>query len=311
MDPVLLQSIVAALQNVVTSRYVSVAGYVVLLYDHMLTLDDEMEYIWGAKNTVAKVLFLIQRYMVPLFITGQTITRSGLPVIPMSDVVCKIWNSITTYAGWFSIGISNFLVLLRIWTTLPPGHHLVVWSLWFFIVMQLVGLGVTTWVIRNIIPVFYFDPVLGFCSFTSKPSVAGLWIPGLIFEATVFVTVWWNALDRPRALGTDSNDDITRMLVRDGVTYFVILFVLRIINTILAFVAPVSLIFVGVYFIWAATTVTTSRLIINSRREDGTEERQRQMAEGESNAEIQSTDRSKPSRSGSSSHWSKSGTFGA
>ncbi|KAJ6479708.1 hypothetical protein C8R45DRAFT_1101155 [Mycena sanguinolenta] len=221
MDAALLQSIVAALQNVVTSRYVSVAGYVMLLYDHLLTLDDEVEYIWRAKNTIAKVLFLILRYMVPLVMTGQTITRSELPVIPMSDV---------TYAGWFSIVISNFLVLLRIWTTLPPGHHLIVWSLWFFIAMQLVGLGTTTWVITNIIPVFYFDPVVGFCSFSSKPRVAGLWIPGLIFEVTVFVTVCWNALDRPRALGTDSNDHITPMIFRDGVAYFVILFVLRIIN---------------------------------------------------------------------------------
>ncbi|KAF7351580.1 hypothetical protein MSAN_01590500 [Mycena sanguinolenta] len=270
MDAGLLQSIVVALQNVVTSRYVSVAGYVVLLYDHLLTLDDEVEYVWKADNTVAKVLFLILRYMVPLFLTGETITRSGLSVISMSDV---------TYAGWISICISNFLVLLRIWTTLPRGHRLVVWSLWFYVAMQLVGLGVTTWVIRNFIPVLYFDSAVGFCSFSTKPSVAWLWMPGLIFEVTVFVAVCWNALDRPRALGTDSNDHITRMLFRDGLTYFVILFVLRISNTVIAFVAPLSLIFVAVYFIWAATTVTTSRLIINARRAVGETKRQREMTE--------------------------------
>ncbi|KAJ7142908.1 hypothetical protein C8R44DRAFT_866180 [Mycena epipterygia] len=36
-----------------------------------------------------------------------------------------------------------------------------------------------------------------------------------------------------------------------------------------AIVAPVSSIFIIVFFIWAATTVTTSRLIINSRRAVG------------------------------------------
>jgi hypothetical protein len=40
---------------------------------------------------------------------------------------------------------------MRIWTTLPRGHRLVVWSLWFFIVIQLTNLGVTSWVVSLMI----------------------------------------------------------------------------------------------------------------------------------------------------------------
>ncbi|KAJ7791282.1 hypothetical protein B0H14DRAFT_2535082 [Mycena olivaceomarginata] len=322
MDAGLLQSIVVALENVLTTRYLSAAGYVVLLYDHLLTLDDEVKYVWSAPGTIAKVLFLTLRYMVPLFLTGETITRTGIVVIPMSDVVCKIWTSLATYAGWFSITMSNFLVLLRIWTTLPRGHRLITWSLVFFIVMQLASLGVTTWVISNMIRVLFFDPAAGFCSFSAKPNVAGLWIPGLIFEVVVFMTVCWNALDRPRALGTDSETHITQILFRDGVIYFIILFVLRVSNTVLALVAPVSLIFVAVYFIWAATTITTSRLIINSRRAvaEAEQRRERLMEEEEAEArdsvglddlQLQSIDQRRRARSASFSRWSKGGTFWA
>jgi hypothetical protein len=98
MDAGLLQSIVVALENVLTTRYLSgelppflldiqlvclatdnllplpAAGYVVLLYDHLLTLDDEVKYVWSAPGTIAKVLFLTLRYMVPLFLTGETIS---------------------------------------------------------------------------------------------------------------------------------------------------------------------------------------------------------------------------------------------
>ncbi|KAJ7777785.1 hypothetical protein B0H14DRAFT_3587215 [Mycena olivaceomarginata] len=263
MDAGLLQSIVVALENVLTTRYLSAAGYVVLLYDHLLTLDDEVKYVWSAPGTIAKVLFLTLRYMVPLFLTGETIMVSWLSQClmlrepPSSNKVagfglelalpsCKTWISLATYAGWFSITMSNFLVLLRIWTTLPRGHRLITWSLVFFLVMQLASLGVTTWVISNMIPVLFFDTAGGFCSFSAKPNVAGLWIPGLIFEVVVFLTVCWNALDRPRALGTDSETHITRILFRDGVIYFIILFVLRVSNTVIALVAPVSLIFVAV-----------------------------------------------------------------
>ncbi|KAJ7628150.1 hypothetical protein DFH06DRAFT_1441998 [Mycena polygramma] len=48
-----------------------------------------------------------------------------------------------------------------------------------------------------------------------------------------------------------------------------ILTVLRVANTLIAVLAPISLLFVILFFIWAATTVTTTRLIINSRRETG------------------------------------------
>ena len=35
----------------------------ILLYDHLLTLKDEVELVWKARLTVAQVLFLILRYL--------------------------------------------------------------------------------------------------------------------------------------------------------------------------------------------------------------------------------------------------------
>ncbi|KAJ7693088.1 hypothetical protein B0H17DRAFT_1060732 [Mycena rosella] len=289
MDPAELGSVVVALQNVATTRYVSAAGFVVLLYDHALTLGDEVEYIWSAPSTLAKILFLILRYMVPLFLLAQTITRSGIPVIMMSDTVCKGWTAFSTYAGWLSIMISNFLVLLRIWTMLPRGHRLIIWSIVFFIASQLASFAVTSWVVARMIPVLVFEPLVGLCTFTHKPEVVWLWVVGFIFEVVVFITVCWNTLDCPRTLGPDVAD-VTRILFRDGAVYFIILFVLRIANVVIAIVSPISSIFVIVLcvtvlffsptalyvcipsyhsFIWSATTLTTSRLIINSRRAMG------------------------------------------
>lgn len=39
-----------------------------LLYNHILTLGDEVQFIWRAPTTIPKVLFLLQRYIVPLVI---------------------------------------------------------------------------------------------------------------------------------------------------------------------------------------------------------------------------------------------------
>ncbi|KAJ6535908.1 hypothetical protein DFH09DRAFT_97674 [Mycena vulgaris] len=311
MDAAGLEPLIVALHNVAVTRYVSAAGYVALLYDHVLTFDDEVEYVWSAPNTLAKILFLMLRYMVPLSLSVQIITRSGIPVIPMSNTVCKGWIAFATYSGWLSIAISNFLVLLRIWTTLPRGHRLIAWSLAFFVVTQLTSFGVTSWVIVEMIRVFVYSPI-GLCTFTAKPDVVGLWVVGLAFEVVVFITVCWNTLDRPRALSPGTDVAVTRILFRDGVVYFVMLFIFRIANAAIAVVAPVSSIFVIVFFIWAATTITTTRLIINSRRVGGKAAQLQALAaaaaEGDFTSETVTPDdtRMRGSLSGSHSRRSRS-----
>lgn len=77
------EPLVVIWEHVQASRYVDAVGIVVctasrifegpsltseyqaLLYDHILTFDDEVRLIWRAKTTFPKVLFLINRYMVP------------------------------------------------------------------------------------------------------------------------------------------------------------------------------------------------------------------------------------------------------
>ncbi|CAK5282488.1 unnamed protein product [Mycena citricolor] len=189
---------------------------------------------------------------------------------------CKAWMSIALYAGWLSIFISNFLVLMRLWTLLPRNHRLIPWTLVFLFATQLISFGTTTWALVLMLRVMFWDSKLELCSLYSKPQVVELWVVGLAFEVLVFLVVCWNALSRPRSLQSPEEDPaMRRLLFRDGFLYFSILFVLRIANTIISSVAPISLLFVAVFFIWAGTSVTTSRLIINARRAAGSNARQR------------------------------------
>ncbi|KAK7027064.1 hypothetical protein R3P38DRAFT_2527245, partial [Favolaschia claudopus] len=85
-------------------------------------------------------------------------------------------------------------------------------------------------------------------SFSSKPTVVGLWIVGLVYEVLVFLAVCWNILDRPHAI---ADPDMTRMFLLNGAVYLVLL--LRIVETIIALIFPLSSLFVIVFFIWTAT----------------------------------------------------------
>lgn len=46
------------LQQVTSLLYLVVAGFAVLVWDHMLTFNDEVQLIWPAPTTFVKLLFL-------------------------------------------------------------------------------------------------------------------------------------------------------------------------------------------------------------------------------------------------------------
>lgn len=54
------------LQNLRASQYVSAVGLVILLWDHFLTIHDEVELVWRAQMSFPKLLFLFNRYVVPI-----------------------------------------------------------------------------------------------------------------------------------------------------------------------------------------------------------------------------------------------------
>ncbi|KAF8509966.1 hypothetical protein JB92DRAFT_3119403 [Gautieria morchelliformis] len=50
----------------VSSLYFGIASFVVLLYDHILTFNDEVHYIWCSNKKLVSWLFLLNRYVTPL-----------------------------------------------------------------------------------------------------------------------------------------------------------------------------------------------------------------------------------------------------
>ncbi|KAH7886756.1 hypothetical protein F5I97DRAFT_1953475 [Phlebopus sp. FC_14] len=244
------------------SQYVSAAGLVILIWDHLLTLQDEVDLIWKAKFSVPKALFLFNRYVVPVALILQAHGISGVSNPYLSDKVCRGWFALATVIGMVSIATSNFLVLLRLWVLWDRKPRLVLWTLVLFIVTQMAALGLTGYFVSSMLPILVFDPTLYICNFTEKPKLILLWSPGIVFELMIFATTCWNALDRPMP----QDVQMAKILYRDGSVYFFGLFALRLVNLVLSITAPLPLIFLGLFFIWSISNITLARLILNLRR---------------------------------------------
>ncbi|KZV67705.1 hypothetical protein PENSPDRAFT_687930 [Peniophora sp. CONT] len=261
--------------------YVSLAGLVMILYDHMLTFGDEVELVWKAPRSIARTLFFINRYCVPSMVIGSVHAFSGISQSTFADVVivsdrylhmstrkhstarsCRSWVVIALGAGVLSIANSNFIVLLRLWVLWERQKRLIAFTFSFFFTCQLVTLGIAVWTcIKSYNAITYYSP-LKTCLFVTRVNVAWLWLPGVVYETVVFSLAVWNALQRPRV----EDRALTRQFYRDGGMFFTVLFVMRVLNMAIAYIAPPSLMTLGAFFIWCSTTLTVSRLVMNLRR---------------------------------------------
>ncbi|KAK7050414.1 hypothetical protein R3P38DRAFT_1755041 [Favolaschia claudopus] len=241
------------------TRFVSAAGFVILVYDHLLSFSDEVRFIWSASWTSSKILFLGLRYSVPILMTGHTVQLSGLSNTSLSDEVsdlllvysaaihffhqfCKVWDVIGLVLGWITIAANDWLVLLRLWVLWDRNRMLVMSTFLIFVLCTIGTMVATVIAITDLVSGIQFEPLLGICSFrtqfTNGPSKAlrVLWIPGITFEFVMILAIGWKIYKQPKTLAD---------LISE---------------------ARPSLLFVTVFFTWCFTTTATCRMILRLRR---------------------------------------------
>ncbi|KAJ6466969.1 hypothetical protein C8R45DRAFT_1106388 [Mycena sanguinolenta] len=204
----LLTLVADSLSDLETTRLVSAAGLVILLYDHLLSFSDEVRFIWSARLSSSKFLFLGMRYLVPPVMIIHTVQLSGLADVDLSD----------TLAG---------LVLLRVWVVWNRHRAFILCTLSIFVgsnvtVLVLSGIG-----FAHLIPTTYFEPLLDMCILDASDYILRvLWLPGCV----MILSIAWKAITcRHTREG----------LIRDGYLYFLLLFVINLLNATLVLSARV------------------------------------------------------------------------
>ncbi|KIK46862.1 hypothetical protein CY34DRAFT_75259 [Suillus luteus UH-Slu-Lm8-n1] len=257
------------LQNLRACQYLNNSAEQVLLWDHFLTVHDEVELVWRAQLSFPKLLFLFNRYVVPTCLIILTYATSGFSDDILSDSVCIIpYPTVSQCLYELSVSIltQTVLILLRLWVLWDRKTRLVLATLPLFLVTQITAIVCTTYVVSSMMressyALMVFEPYLHSCMLTEKVNFAILWTPGVIvFELMIFIMTWWNALDRP----LPQHAKMAKVMYRDGSIYFFVR--LRLLNLVLSIVSPVSLLAPSRHFIWSACNVTLTRLIMNLRR---------------------------------------------
>ncbi|KAF8126828.1 hypothetical protein EV363DRAFT_567004 [Boletus edulis] len=138
-----LQSIAAAMQ---LNNYVSVTIPTVIVYDYIITLPREINYIWSRPWTWISTLFLVIRYVGILVVVIEGLYGSSF--IPGPKLVCTVLIIVAGWAFVLFLAAADLVMILRL-HAMYRRSKIVLGVLLFFYVPTIILLAVATGYYEN------------------------------------------------------------------------------------------------------------------------------------------------------------------
>jgi len=269
-----LQSTFDTLQSIYYVKLAGVSASVWLLWDILITLDQEVTYIWRSHWTLPKVLYLATRYY-GLF---NTIFNTVVPILPnLSVSFCSSWSWFIGFSGavFFTTTV-NFIFLLRLRALYHRNRKALIFLTILYVAEFFTEVTVTVITIKNVHmkPIPAGLPLTG--CYSSNPSRLTLvsWIPCLAVACIFFAFTLYQFI---LALQDEENKlafasfrhrehvrPVVSLFVRDGAIFFALIFAVMLINTVFNVIGGV-LGAAGIPWLMAGYSIAGSRLVLNIR----------------------------------------------
>ncbi|KAF8501346.1 hypothetical protein JB92DRAFT_866185 [Gautieria morchelliformis] len=234
------------------TRYYLVSGLALAFYEYLLTLGDEVRYIWSNRISLAGFLFFLTRYYVLI-------------------CICKSVGPLQLAYLTVIIIPSNILLLLRVYA-LYNRNKWILGYLGAVIVIQFAAcIFVSTFPGHGPLPMPPIDlPVFQGCLYLPSTSLKSGGVTPVMLELVYDVSIVGlimakNWKDRSFN-GLMDRGGILRIIVKDGIIYFLIIFSTKVAWLCLALFAPLALKFVNAYPSDVLVSIMINRLTINLHR---------------------------------------------
>lgn len=263
-----LLSTMSSLQNV---YFASIGAIAWLVYDIALTLEPEVEFIWKARWSFPKILYILARYYGLFNLTYYlSIALSTSVSVPYCER--WIWFDGFSNSVFFTTTV-NLLFVFRISALFEGKRSMLAFLLFLYAAEFIIEVIVTVLTLRGvaIVPRPPGLPTRG-CSSASAPTLTLVsWITCLIVACIFWmlttyrlarnmgVRTWFNLkLVATRVRGYPIMD----VFYRDGSLFFGMIFVVILLNTVFNQLGGVYLA-IGQPWLSAAYSVAGSRLVLN------------------------------------------------
>ncbi|KAJ7605478.1 hypothetical protein FB45DRAFT_488320 [Roridomyces roridus] len=240
------------------------AGFLALFaYDTLLQLEQECLYIWQARWTLIKCLYLWTRYS-PFVALVISVAHSIHP-----NLSCESSIFATIYSG-FGIGLTELILMVRTYTLYERSKRLLL----FFFLLWFSVAGVSFWAVTKWTDKFSSTTagtsLFASCYFSSSTIIGiGLvcYLSLLVGEIVVISLTLWRFY---RQFSKNTSGLFTS-LYRDGILYYLAIPPFTIATIIILFTAPPGLSDIADTPVYVMHSVLVCRLI-NHAREKAAEE---------------------------------------
>ncbi|KAK7691476.1 hypothetical protein QCA50_004875 [Cerrena zonata] len=253
----LSQSIETIIRHGAAVRSMTLAGFTILAYDHILTFSQEVDLIWRASSfSFASAIFLFNRYTVPLMLIVDIYEFFG--VADDSAMFCKVWTGLQSVLTVMSFMSIHAIAALRI-HALHNGKVWVKHLLWiagaiYFLSSASIIVTAQVQLLPNMQPFHHA------CVGQIPWFLWMVWLPSVIFESVLFTLTVCAMLDadRRRTLNT-----LSHILFRDGMLYFIVVSFCSLFSLLVWAFADPSLSGLARYFALAVVNIAGSRMVLN------------------------------------------------
>jgi len=242
------------------TNMVAFVGFTVLIWDHLITVVDEVELVWRRDKGLVYYLFLLNRYLTPL---GFIVNLVAFLLPAWGTETCQRFVKYEGAMTTVGIQVAGLMMFLRV-RALYNKKKAVVWSV---MLVFLVWVGVNAWLLAHGQAVphasgihscsMIFDPSLG------KISSASAWLP-LIYDTLVFALI----LNKTKpALYRETAGHIVRTLFADGILYYSLICAVNLVLTIMIINATDGLKNIAAQLELLLTVAMMSRITLNLKKQ--------------------------------------------
>ncbi|KAF9648323.1 hypothetical protein BDM02DRAFT_3261085 [Thelephora ganbajun] len=255
-----------AVQTAQINRFTSVAAGTLIVLDHLITLDQEIELIWRSSNGSGKWLFIVNRYY---GLIAAIFNNYALFVPRLTDSFCRRWYQWQGCSGIILYLIAELILQLRLFALYHLNRKVLAVIIVSFVVAATSSgtlMGIVLRELSGYAVVLVDTPV---CAAKWVPRYFYVfWIPILAFETLLCGLAVYRGFQNMRFKSSFyySGKEIVDVLLRDSVVYFIVLFTTYAVNMVLFLVEPGTLIEVPIVFAAAMSCIMSNRLLLSIRQ---------------------------------------------
>ncbi|KAJ3824756.1 hypothetical protein F5880DRAFT_1611714 [Lentinula raphanica] len=268
-------SLTADIQSLYRLRYLSGVALAVIVYDHLLTLDEEFSTIWASKSRdyLQKLMFVANRYYTEAMVMYVVYVSSGSanldnevsPIAKVSIDVktdapypsCRQFIWVFALTSTLFTAITHFFITLRLYHSWDKRKRMAVILVAAFVAFISAAAALAIMSAFQVQSVIYYVPFLKVCRIPDIPGTFPYMMGTLLgFDLFIILLALFNAFERPHK----THADVLDALHRDGARLFLAVFLMRLVCLVMSIVAMPADCFGILNVMWTLTAIISSRI---------------------------------------------------